>query len=89
MEIPRDIIARFIEWKESDSRKPILLKGAHQIGKSWAMEKFGHDYYKHVVKFDFDKQPELKNIFETTKEPERIIKELSLYTEYPILPKDT
>lgn len=89
MEIPRDIIARFIEWKESDSRKPILLKGARQIGKSWAMEKFGHENYKHVVKFDFDRQPELKNIFETTKEPERIIKELSLYTEYPILPKDT
>lgn len=85
MEIKREIIERFRKWKDSPTRKPILLKGARQIGKTWAMETFGHECFEYCVKFDFDRQPELKSVFQNTKEPARIIKELTLYCEQPIL----
>lgn len=89
MKISRDIIRRFAEWKDDPARKPILLKGARQIGKTWAMETFGHEFFKHTVKFDFDRQPELKSVFQITKEPSRILKELALYTTEPIRPGET
>lgn len=89
MDIERDIIEDFKQWKDSTGRKPILLKGARQIGKSWAIEKFGKQYFKYCVKFDFDRQPELKSVFQTTKEPQRILKELALYSDQPIIPGDT
>lgn len=84
MKIEREIIDRFIEWKDRKGRKPILLKGARQIGKTWAMEEFGHRCFEYTVKFDFDRQPELKSVFEISKEPSRIIKELAIYSEIPI-----
>ena len=85
MVIERDIINAFKQWKDMPNRKPILLKGARQIGKTWAMEKFGQDCFDYCVKFDFDRQPELKSVFQTTKLPDRLIKELTLYCEQPIV----
>ena len=53
------------------------------------METFGKEHFDYCVKFDFDRQPELKNVFQTTKSPERLVKELSLYCEKPIIPGKT
>ena len=89
MEIRRDIIEQFKAWKNTPERKPILLKGARQIGKTWAMETFGREAFDYYVKFDFDRQPELKSVFQISKNPERIIKELALYTEVPIIAGQT
>lgn len=89
MEIIRDIIEDFRLWKDSADRKPILLKGARQIGKTWAAEEFGRQCFEYCVRFDFDRQPELKSIFKVTKEPSRILKELALYSEYPLDPDRT
>ncbi|MBO7586060.1 MAG: ATP-binding protein [Bacteroidales bacterium] len=89
MKIERDIINQFKAWKEAPDRKPILLKGARQIGKTWAMETFGKECFKYCVKFDFDRQPELKSLFEITKDPKRLIKELTLYCEQPIIAGET
>ena len=89
MEIERDIINQFKAWKEAPDRKPILLKGARQIGKTWAMETFGKECFKYCVKFDFDRQPELKSLFEITKDPKRLIKELTIYCEQPIIAGET
>ena len=85
MEIQRDIIERFKAWKDDADRKPILLKGARQIGKTWAMEEFGRTCFDYFVRFDFDSQPELKSIFEVTKDPQRLLKELPLYCNEPII----
>lgn len=85
MKIERDIIQTFKKWKEASERKPILLKGARQIGKTWAMEAFGEECFDYCVRFDFDRQPELKSVFLKTKNPNRIIKELSLYCEKPLM----
>lgn len=89
MEIQRDIINFFAKWKYSPNRKPLLLKGARQIGKTWAMESFGKKFYDYCVKFDFDRQPEVKSVFQATKSPERILKELAIYCEQPIIPDKT
>lgn len=53
------------------------------------METFGREAFDYYVKFDFDRQPELKSVFQISKNPERIIKELALYTEVPIIAGQT
>lgn len=85
MRISRDIISTFKEWKDTPMRKPILLQGARQIGKTWAMETFGKESFEYCAKFDFDRQEELKSVFQNTKIPERIIKELALFCDVPII----
>ena len=85
MRIEREIISALQKWKEASDRKPILLKGARQIGKTWVMETFGKENFDYCVKFDFDRQPELKSVFHATKSPDRLIKELALYCEQPIV----
>lgn len=85
MKIEREIISIFREWKESPHRKPILLQGARQIGKTWAMEAFGKEEFEYYAKFDFDRQEELKSVFQSSKSPERILKELSLYCTVPLI----
>ena len=62
-----------------------MLSGARQIGKTWALETFGKEYFEYCAHFDFDRQAELKTVFQATKEPGRIIKELSLYCDAPIV----
>ena len=89
MQIRRKIEDRFLTWKESENRKPILLQGARQIGKTWVMEQFGKEHYDYCVTFDFDKHPEYKDVFANTKDPERILKELSVYSRVPLLPEKT
>ena len=89
MEIKRDILETFLRWKESPRRKPMLLQGARQIGKTWAVERFGKEQYKYFVKFDLDRSPEVIDAFRISKEPSRIIKELQAYSEVPLLPGET
>lgn len=84
MNIERDILTTFEKWKDQPVRKPILLKGARQIGKSWVMEEFGKRKFEYYAKFDFDENPELRQIFQISKDPRRIIKELALFTEVPL-----
>lgn len=89
MRIERDFIQRLIQWKDATNRKPILLKGARQIGKSWIMETFGREHFEYCVKFDFDRQVELKSVFQSTKSPDRLLKELELHCQQPIIPGKT
>ena len=89
MEIKRDILGTFLHWKESPRRKPMLLQGARQIGKTWAVERFGKEQYKYFVKFDLDRNPEVIDAFRISKEPARIIKELQAYSDDPLLPGET
>ncbi len=74
----RNAINKLIEWKNDPERKPLVLKGARQVGKTWLMKEFGKTNYKNYVYFNFDEDDSLKSIFETNKNPERIIELLSL-----------
>jgi hypothetical protein len=53
------------------------------------METFGKECFKYCVKFDFDRQPELKSVFQVTKDPKRLVKELALYQDQPIIAGET
>ncbi|HHT34950.1 MAG TPA: ATP-binding protein [Bacteroidales bacterium] len=89
MKIRRELLEDLHNWKESKDRKPILLKGARQTGKTWIMKEFGKECFDYVADFNFDRDIELNSIFEKTKATDRIVKELSLYTNVPILPGKT
>ena len=80
---------KLVAWKSSDERKPMVLKGARQVGKTWLMKDFGKNYYKSFVYFNFDEEDELKSIFETNKNPQRIIELLSMIAGEKIHPLDT
>lgn len=85
----RNAIQDLINWKSSDNRKPLVLKGARQVGKTWLMKEFGQNCYDSFVYFNFDEEEELKSIFETNKNPHRIIDLLSMIAGEKILPGET
>ena len=85
----RTAMEKLVAWKSSDERKPMVLKGARQVGKTWLMKEFGKNYYKSFVYFNFDEEDELKSIFETNKNPQRIIELLSMIAGEKIYPLDT
>lgn len=85
----RKAIQELLAWKNSTDRKPLVLKGARQVGKTWLMKEFGKNYYKSHVYFNFDEEDELKSIFEANKNPQRIIELLSLIAGVKIEPERT
>lgn len=78
-----------MRWKDSEERKPLVLKGARQVGKTWLMKEFGENCYEHFVYFNFDEEDALKSIFDTNKNPERLIELLSMIAGEKILPGET
>ena len=78
MEINRTAINALIEWKNRPDRKPLILQGARQVGKTWLLKHFGDMEFEDTAVFNFDENPELKQFFETTKDVSRIVQNLSL-----------
>ena len=85
----RFAIDKLIEWKASADRKPMVLRGARQVGKTWLMQEFGRRCYRNTAYFNFDEEDELKSIFESNKNPTRIIELLSMISGEKILPGET
>ena len=85
----RNAILKLVQWKNSPERKPMVLRGARQVGKTWLMKEFGQNYYDNYVYFNFDEEDELKSIFETNKNPHRIIELLSMISDEKIEPEKT
>lgn len=85
----RTIMKRLVEWKESSRRKPLLLRGARQVGKTWALMEFGRTAYENLAYFNFDQSPEYAQFFQTTKDPLRIMENLSAASAQPIFPEKT
>ncbi len=89
MEIKRNIQQQLFAWKNSPTRKPLILQGARQVGKTWILKHFGKDNFESIAYFNFDQQAGLKQFFETTKDPRRILQNLSLVNNKAILPQKT
>ena len=85
----RLIMRKMIEWKNSKSRKPMILKGARQVGKTWIMKEFARRYFGNYVYFNFDEEEELSSIFEKNKNPQRIIELLSLISGERVVPGES
>ncbi len=85
----RKAIQDLLRWKSDEDRKPLVLKGARQVGKTWLMKEFGKSCYDNFAYFNFDEEDELKSVFETNKNPKRIIELLSMISGEKILPGKT
>ncbi|MCL2279370.1 MAG: ATP-binding protein, partial [Oscillospiraceae bacterium] len=85
----RLITQKLIEWKNKHDRKPLLLVGARQIGKSYSVLDFGKTEYANVVLFNFETSGDLRKIFEKDLNPSRIIRELEGFSGQTITPGKT
>ncbi len=85
----RTVLPKLQAWTRRPKPKPLLLKGARQVGKTSLLKWYGQKYYPKTAYFNFDRQPDLKQFFELTKDPLRIIQNLSLVVGFPIEPKTT
>ncbi len=85
----RLILNDLLKWKNSKHRKPLILKGVRQVGKTWVLKEFGKRYYENTAYFNFDEHEEYRQFFETTKDVERILQNLMLISGQKILPEKT
>lgn len=85
----RLIMSKLLAWKNSPYRKPLILKGVRQVGKTWILKEFGKLYYKNIAYFNFDENKEYKQFFETTKNVERILQNLMLASGQKIEAENT
>lgn len=85
----RLIMSKLLAWKNSPYRKPLILKGVRQVGKTWILKEFGKLNYKNIAYFNFDENKEYKQFFETTKNVERILQNLMLASGQKIEPENT
>jgi len=80
----RDIYKELLSWKSSSRRKPLLLQGARQTGKTFILKEFGRHEYENVLYCNFEENPDLEQFFGRDLDPERILSELSLYMNLEI-----
>lgn len=85
----RKIIESLKRWKTSPSRKPLLLYGARQVGKTYSALSFGRDYFTNVVYFNFEGNSQLQQIFDGNLSPSEILPALQAQAGETILPQET
>ncbi|MBQ3372265.1 MAG: AAA family ATPase, partial [Oscillospiraceae bacterium] len=84
----REIYGKLLEWKTSSDRKPLILNGARQTGKTWILKEFGKKEYKPLAYINCDNNPDMQNDF-TDFNPDRLIRVFSAITETAITEGDT
>ena len=85
----RNALNDLMEWKNSADRKPLVLRGGRQVGKTWLMKEFGSTCYSNYVYFNFDEDEELKSLFASNKNPHRLLELLALAAGEKISPETT
>lgn len=82
-------MAQLVAWKDDADRKPLLLRGARQTGKTWIMEKFASETFDDYVKIDFMFDETMQGLFERDLDPKRVVREISLRTGHTVVPGKT
>ena len=77
---------RLLAWKRAALRKPLLMRGARQTGKTYLLQAFGKEQYTATHYFNFEKTPDLASLFERDLDPRRIVRDLSIFAGVRILP---
>lgn len=85
----RFLISELEKWKHKKNRKPMVLMGARQVGKTWLMKTFGERNYKKVAYISFYNNQAMKNIFESDYDIKRILPYLNIEVGFSITPEDT
>jgi hypothetical protein len=87
--LERLILEKLATWKGSKHRKPLILNGVRQVGKTWILKEFGARHYGNIAYFNFDEAEEYKQFFETTKDVSRILQNLVMASGQIIKPHET
>ena len=74
----RFVLDKLQKWKSSKRRKPLIVKGARQVGKTWALQEFGRSLPDGYAYFNFDKETEYRQFFQSTKDVRRILQNLAM-----------
>ncbi len=85
----RTLISELINWKEKNTRKPLILKGVRQCGKTYLLKEFGRQCFESVAYFNFEETPALSAVFEKDYDTNRILFELGLFNRKTIEPQKT
>ena len=88
MYIERSVDSLLLEWKNSSSLKPLLLRGARQVGKSWAVKHLG-ETFDYFIEVNFEKRPDMKDVFEKVHEVHELANSLSMLYGKPVEPGKT
>lgn len=78
-----------VKWKEKENRKPLILKGARQVGKTWLMKEFGRVYFKKTAYVSFYNNQRMKKVFDEDYDIERIIMNINIEANTEVTPEDT
>lgn len=85
----RTAIEKLYEWKNRKNRKPLIIEGARQVGKTWLMKEFGKEAYSDYIYINFDSNSQMSDLFSMDLNPERLIMGLELYASRKIDPENT
>ena len=85
----RNVVNQLIEWKESDERKPLIVPGARQVGKTYSLLDFGKQHYKYVAYINCDENEQAKNLFVQDYNMERVLFAIAAIAGVPVVPGDT
>lgn len=85
----RYAIEELYAWKSSQTRKPLIIEGARQVGKTWLMKEFGKQAYAETIYINFDSNPRMSKLFESDLDIDRIIMGIELYSDKKIDPDNT
>lgn len=85
----RKIMNELVLWKNKANRKPLILQGARQVGKTWIMKEFGRKYYSYVAYVNLDHNTHMKESFEKDYDVERILEDIGIETRTKIIPGET
>ncbi|MDY5089068.1 MAG: AAA family ATPase [Prevotella sp.] len=85
----REIYKKLIEWKNKQGRKPLILNGARQVGKTYILQQFGQNEYKKCAFFSLDRSPKVAEVFEKGGSTADMLMALSAISQIDITPNDT
>ena len=85
----RDSIEQLISWKKNPRRKPLILLGARQVGKTWLMQEFGKRHFKKLAYIRFDQNKRMRASFEQDYNIPRLLEAIQMDAGFKITPKDT
>ena len=80
---------KLLEWKNDTKRKPLLLQGARQVGKTYLINEFGKSEYENFVYLNFEQNPELSSLFQGSLDPNKIVESIGLYYGWTIQAENT
>ena len=85
----RIIHKELVNWKNKENRKPLIVQGARQVGKTYAIKTFGKTEFSRCIYINFDENPEYKDFFNNTKDTKRIVNNIELAFGIQIIPSNT